>query len=146
MAGVLLALAGIAAVVLNRRDRDAPTQARWTIPAQLDRADFARPDAPWLVVAFTSATCDTCADVTVKVEALSSSEVAAAVVEAGVDREIHDRYGIDAVPTILVANAAGVVQASFVGPVTATDLWATVAEAREPGSVPEGCDHGQPPG
>jgi hypothetical protein len=36
-----------------------------------------------------------------------------------------------------------VVRATFVGPVTATDLWASVAELREPGSLPpDGCDHG----
>jgi hypothetical protein len=44
------------------------------------------------------------------------------------------------VPTALVVDAEGVVAASFVGPVTATDLWAAVAEAREPGSTPGGCE------
>jgi hypothetical protein len=29
------------------------------------------------------------------------------------------------------------VRAGFAGPVTATDLWAAVAEARQPGSSPE---------
>ncbi len=38
-----------------------------------------------------------------------------------------------------VADATGVVRASFLGPVTATDLWAAVAEAREPGSTPDEC-------
>jgi hypothetical protein len=33
------------------------------------------------------------------------------------------------------------VQHHFVGPVTATDLWAAVAEAREPGSTPGSCDN-----
>jgi hypothetical protein len=38
-----------------------------------------------------------------------------------------------------------VVRASFLGPATATDLWAALAELREPGSVPEGChDHVAP--
>jgi hypothetical protein len=61
-------------------------------------------------------------------------------VEHGRDRELHDRYGIEAVPAALVVDAAGVVVAGFVGPVTATDLWAAVAEAREPGSTPPGCE------
>jgi hypothetical protein len=38
-----------------------------------------------------------------------------------------------------VADAEGAVRASFVGPATATDLWAAVAELRDPGSVPPGC-------
>jgi hypothetical protein len=37
----------------------------------------------------------------------------------------------------VIADAAGTVRASFLGPVTATDLWAAVAECRETGSTPE---------
>ena len=48
------------------------------------------------------------------------------------------RYGIDAVPTVVIADAQGVAVAAFLGPMTATDLWAAVAEAREPGSTPGG--------
>ena len=46
---------------------------------------------------------------------------------------------IEAVPTTLVVDGDGVVAAGFIGPITATDLWAAVAEAREPGSTPGGC-------
>jgi hypothetical protein len=72
--------------------------------------------------------------------------VAVQELEATRDKAIHDRYAIEAVPTVVVADDEGVVRASFLGAPTVTDLWATVAELREPGSVPEGCDHGQPPG
>lgn len=144
LAAALVVVAVVVALVLQRRDRDAPTQpASWTVPAQLDRRDFVRPEAPWLVAVFTSATCDTCAGVTEKVALLESDAVAVQAVEAVVDKPLHHRYRIDAVPTLVVADEEGVVRASFVGPVTATDLWATVAELREPGSVPPGCDHGQ---
>ena len=51
------------------------------VPTQLDRADFDRPDAPWLVAVFTSATCDTCADVVAKAEVLASDDVAVDHVE-----------------------------------------------------------------
>jgi len=37
----------------------------------------------------------------------------------------------------LIADADGVVQRAFVGSVSATDLWAAVADVRLPGSVPE---------
>ena len=40
-------------------------------------------------------------------------------------------------PLVVVADARGVVGASFIGPATATDLWAAVAEVRQPGSSPE---------
>ena len=137
---VALALLAVAvAAVLRRRQRgDPPTQPRqWAVPAQLDRADFARPEAPWLVAVFTSATCATCAGVRDKARVLACPEVAVEEVEVGARRQLHQRYRIEAVPTTVVADAAGVVRASFLGPVTATDLWAAVAEVRAPGTTPE---------
>jgi hypothetical protein len=50
--------------------------------------------------------------------------------------DLHARYAIEAVPILVIADAAGVVRASFIGPHTATDLWARLAEVREPGSTP----------
>ena len=129
----------VAAVVQRRQRTDAPVRTGYAVPAQVDRADFARPDAPWLVAVFTSATCGTCAGVWEKARHLESGAVAVQEVEHGADRALHDRYAIEAVPVSLVVDPAGVVQASFVGPVTATDLWAAVAEAREPGSTPDAC-------
>ena len=67
MEQVLLALvlasgAAVVAAVLRRRQRTAPpTQPTFLAPAQLDRAGFARPEAPFLVVVFTSSTCHSCA-------------------------------------------------------------------------------------
>ncbi|MCU1376258.1 MAG: hypothetical protein JWO68_3544 [Actinomycetia bacterium] len=138
MAIFLVAIAVVVAVVLDRRSTAAaPTQPTWTVPGQLDRTDFARPEAPWLVAVFTSATCGTCQGTWEKAKVLISPDVAVDDIEYTARRAVHDRYGIDAVPTVVVADAEGVVQASFVGPVTATDLWAAVAECREPGSSPE---------
>jgi hypothetical protein len=136
----LAALAVAVAALVQRRQRtDAPVRTGYAVPAQVDRADFARPDAPWLVAVFTSATCATCAGVWDKARHVASDAVAVQEVEYGADRALHDRYAIEAVPVSLVVDAAGVVKASFMGPVTATDLWAAVAEAREPGSTPDAC-------
>lgn len=131
MAVVVVTLAVIVAVVVDRRRPDAPTQARWAVPSQLDRADFARPESPWLVAVFTSATCDSCDQVVAKAGPLESPEVAVQEVEFAARGDLHQRYGIDAVPCIVVADTEGVVRASHVGPATATDLWATLAEVRE---------------
>ncbi len=140
---IALALAGIAlvvAAVVQRRQRpDAPVRTGYAVPGQLDRADFARPELGWLVVVFTSATCDACRGVWERAQHLESEAVAVQEVEHVADRVLHDRYGIEAVPTTLIVDAAGVVQRSFLGPVTATDLWAAVAAAREPGSTPDSC-------
>jgi hypothetical protein len=113
------------------------------LPDRVARRDFARPEAPWLVAVFTSATCDTCAGVWDKARHLGSDQVAVQEVEVAAERGLHQRYRITAVPAVVVADAGGDVRATFLGPVTATDLWATVAELREPGSLPAGgCDHG----
>jgi len=135
---IVAVVAVVALVARRRRTPDAPTQRTYRAPEQLDRNDFARPDAPWLVAVFSSASCDACRSVLDKAQVLDCSDVAVVDVEYGADRSLHDRYTIEAVPTTVVADPAGVVVASFLGPMTATDLWAAVAEAREPGSTPGG--------
>ncbi len=144
VAVVVAALALLAAQFLRRRKPEPPTQTAWTVPAQLDRRDFAKPEAPWLVVAFTSATCDACASTATKCEVLASDFVSVQIVDYQTDKDLHKRYGIDAVPTVVIADADGVVQRDFVGPPNATDLWGAMAEVREPGSIPppEAHSHG----
>lgn len=151
MWSLLLALAlgavvtAVALVLRRRQGTQVPTQPRHQVPVQVDRGDFVRPDAPWLVAVFTSSTCHVCADVARKARVLESPEVAVQEVEYTVERALHARYAIDAVPAVVICDADGVVRGSFLGPVTATDLWVTVAEARDPGSTPTsgGCqNHG----
>ncbi|HWL45710.1 MAG TPA: hypothetical protein VNQ73_22400 [Ilumatobacter sp.] len=127
-AGVMLVAVAVAAVVRRRRAADPPTQPRRELPAQVDRADF--DGAGWLVAVFTSDTCSTCADVVRKAEVVGSDEVTVQVASYQTRRDLHDRYRIDAVPAVLIADASGVVQRTFVGPVTATDLWAAIADTR----------------
>ena len=73
---------------------------------------------------------------------MRSDEVSVAVASFQARKDLHDRYEIDAVPCLVIADHEGVVHAGFVGPVTATDLWAAVANARQPGSIDRsgGCD------
>lgn len=136
VAGIVVAVAALVAVVVERRRKpDPPTQGAsgpsdWPVPSQLDRLDFGRPDAPWLVVVFTSATCDSCRQTMAKAAALASDSVAVQEVEAKTDPTLHRRYGIEGVPTTVVADSDGVVRASMVGPPSAGDLWAAVAEVR----------------
>jgi hypothetical protein len=133
-------LVGLVALLLRRRQRpDAPTQPRTRpVPAQLDRADFARPETPWLVVAFTSANCLSCRATVDEAQALAGERVAVEEVEVGARGSLHARYGITAVPIVVVADADGVVRASFVGPPEPTELSAAVHELLKGG-------HGGPP-
>ncbi len=134
VATVLVAIAVVAAAVIGRRRPDPPAQPRWAVPAQLDRADFARPDAPWLVAVFTSATCRSCSDAVRAAAPLASAQVGVDEVEVGARPHVHRRYGVEAVPTVVVADSEGAVRASFVGCPPAAELWTAVAGLREPGS------------
>jgi hypothetical protein len=120
----------VAAIVRRRRSTDPPTQGGFELPVQLDRNDFDRAGAAWLVAVFTSSTCASCADVVSKAAVLSADDVAVVEVAYQHRPDLHARYAIDAVPALVLADTDGVVRAGFLGPVTATDLWAAVAAAR----------------
>lgn len=128
---VLVGIAVIVALVVERRRPAPPTQPTWAVPSQLDRDDFERPEAPWLVAVFTSSTCDTCANVVTKVRPLESPDVAVQEVEAIERKDLHQRYAIDAVPMLVVADAEGVVRGSLVGPASAEEIWLAVSEVRD---------------
>ncbi len=128
---VLAGVAAIVATVLARRSGPVPESSpSWTVPAQLDRRDFARPDAPWLVVLFSSVTCEVCASVWERAQIVEGAEVAVQNLEAKADVGLHERYRIDAVPLLLLVDAEGVVRRHFLGPVSASDLWGALAELR----------------
>lgn len=130
MASAVVAVASVVAIIVQRRRPQAPTQGRWSTPAQLDRGDFDSPEVPWLVAVFSSATCDSCQDTLAKAQVLAAAEVVVQDVEVGIRPDLHKRYGIDAVPIVVVADHEGIVRESFVGPPSATDLWEAVARAR----------------
>lgn len=132
VAAAIVLVVAVIALVVQRRRPEPPTQARWAVPTQLDRDDFERPDAAWLVAVFTSGTCTSCAEALGKAQALASDDVVVQDVEVAARKDLHDRYAIEAVPTIVLADRDGVVRSSFLGPPSATDLWAAVAEARAP--------------
>ena len=137
IAVVILAAVGVVAWVLRRRPPEAPPRDVYPVPKQLDRSDFARPDAAWLVALFSSAACDSCRGLGAKLGPLESADVATCEIEAEQQGALHRRYDLAAIPTTVVADRDGVVRRAFVGAFTATDLWAAVAELRDPGSTPE---------
>ncbi|MBK5287162.1 MAG: thioredoxin family protein [Acidimicrobiia bacterium] len=132
-----LVVVGIAAVVAvgferRRAATGAPVRDPFRVPRQLHRSDFDRPDAPWLVALFSSTVCEGCVAMHDKVLAVASPEVVAVDLSFQAEREIHERYEISGVPMVLIADADGVVQRAFIGAVSATDLWAALAAARDP--------------
>jgi hypothetical protein len=127
---LLVVLAGIAWWLERRRPTDAPSQGAPVAPLQLDRHDFPAPDASWLVVLFTSKTCESCAGLYDKAAPLAGDDVAVVEVEYPAQRALHDRYHVTAAPMTLVADHDGVVRATFLGAFGAPELWTAVAELR----------------
>lgn len=141
VAAVIVVVAVVIALVIRARGAvDAPTQRSYSAPSQIDTADFIDAEAgrpEWLVVVFTSHTCHVCADVAAKARVLESRSVAVREVEYVADRRLHERYNIDAVPTLIICDSEGIVRKSILGPVSATDLWVAVADVRDPSARSE---------
>jgi hypothetical protein len=128
----LAAGAGVVAWAVRRRlGTDAPTRPTWLIPDHVDRADLDRPGTPWMVALFSSATCLACRATWEKARQLESDEVAVQDIDAVAEKGLHERYGVDAVPLLLVLGPDGAVHKSFLGEPSAADLWAAVADARD---------------
>ncbi|MDE0066899.1 MAG: hypothetical protein OXN44_08490 [Acidimicrobiaceae bacterium] len=138
-----VAIAGTVAALLSRIRNAAPAGNTRTIPRQLNRRDFDGATRPWLVAVFTASTCDTCAGVMERAKHLASGQVSVQELEHRSEAALHERYGVDSVPMVLIADETGAVQRAFLGPVTATDLWASLAELREPGTVSKDCNLGE---
>jgi hypothetical protein len=125
-------IAGAVGSLLGRRP-GAPAANTHNVPVLLDRNDFDRPEAAWLVAVFTSSTCNTCAGVWERAEVLASDHVVVQRLDYQTEKRLHDRYNIDGVPTVAIADQDGTVVRGFLGPLTASDLWAALAEARDAG-------------
>ena len=130
IAAALVVVAAAVAFVLNRRRPQPPTQGRAPVPAQLDRADFPDGVKPWLVVVWTSKTCASCEATTQRARLLESPAVGFVEVPWQDRRDLHDRYGIEDVPLLVLADRDGVVRASFVGTPEFAELAGAVAAAR----------------
>lgn len=117
----VLAAAALIAARVNNRPPDVPTAPQYATPQQLDRSEYAHPEVPWLFVLFSSATCLACRDARDALRAVDElSPTNRRTVEvldlaAETSRDIHSRYRIDAVPTLVLADADGVVRWSYLG-------------------------------
>ena len=132
LAVVLVAVALVVAAVVQRRRPDAPTQSRTApIPQQLDRADFDAVEVAWLVVVFSSDTCAACEEALVKANSLATDDVAVVEISWQAEPELHRRYAITTVPSLVIAGPDGAVEAGFIGPPPAGELWAAMASVRD---------------
>lgn len=114
---VVAAMAGAAAFWQQRQHQPVPTATPGAPPGHLHRDDFRAPEAPILIAVFTSATCSSCDAVWAELSGYESPAVAAQNVEVSAEPELHERYGIESVPTAVIVDATGETQAAFVGPI-----------------------------
>ncbi|MBV8985753.1 MAG: hypothetical protein JOZ68_11100 [Acidimicrobiia bacterium] len=122
----------VVAVLLERRRPEPPSQRKWAVPAQLDRTDFDRPGAPWLLAVFSSATCESCRTAIARAAALASGDVVVQDVEFSARRDLHERYNIETVPMLVVADRQGVVRAHFIGTPAEGEVEAAFSELTSP--------------
>jgi hypothetical protein len=139
LVGAILVVSVMVAVVLERRRvaRTRPVDAKVGAahaPGQVDRWDFDRPGAPWLVVLFSSRECAGCGPVAEQVRSLETPDVAVDEVEWSEGRDLHRKYAIEGVPVVVLVDRLGVTRAEFVGAESMPDMpsriLARIAEQR----------------
>lgn len=129
LVALVVAAVGLA-LLLQRRRPDPPSAPSYRAPVQLDRDDFDRPGVRSLIVVFASITCNTCPEVWALVEPLAADDLVVQRVDVERNADLHKRYRIDGVPTTVLADASGVVTATFFGPVLDEELDEAVAALR----------------
>jgi len=120
--------AAAVAYVVNKRGTDSPSVPKNSLPIQIDREDFEQPEAAWLLVFFSSESCDSCERVHDLLKSLSLDSLHIQEVEFPEKIATHQRYGIDSVPITLVADVDGVVVWSYAG-VPPTDLFSNMVSS-----------------
>ena len=113
---VLSCGASIVALLLRKLNYRNFVTSGWSIPGHLSREDFNFRNEPWLVVIFSSESCETCKPVVTEGMKLTSLGVAIQEVTAETNKDLHEKYDIDAVPMLLLVDKFGVVRSSYLGP------------------------------
>ncbi len=111
--------AAIVAFLVNKRNSDSPSVPRNSLPIQIDRSDFENPKTEWILILFSSDSCDSCQGVRNLIKGLTLDSLHIQEVEFPQEIATHQRYGIDSVPITLVAGTDGVVVWSYAGVPTA---------------------------
>jgi hypothetical protein len=115
LVAAVTALAVLIAAAVNHRRPDAPSTPTFAVPQQVDREDFDDPGSPWLLALFTSATCMSCQEAREVVLPLDFGDLTVQDIVYPTRSDLHERYHIDAVPAVVLADAEGVVTWSYVG-------------------------------
>jgi hypothetical protein len=132
---VAVGLALLAVVIVwfiqRRRPAQAPIEAAsHEAPERIDRSEFVSPEVRWLIVVFSSETCEGCQQVLASARRLVARDVAVEDVTFQRHRDRQERYGITAVPTTIIAGPDGVVQRWWIGSVRFDEVAAALRALR----------------
>lgn len=133
LAAALIVVAALVAVLIQRRQSSPEAAPSFSVPERVDRGELAGPDRPWLLAVFTSRTCSTCEEVVGELAPLASPDVAFVEIELGAARALHERYGIGAVPLMLIVDAQGTVRRHAFGPITRREVEMLLDALRQEG-------------
>ena len=114
--------ASLAAVLLRKLNYRNFVTSGWSIPGHLNREDFGFLNEPWLVVIFSSDSCETCKPVVAESMKLSSLGIAIQEIALETNKDLHEKYDIDAVPMLLLVDKFGVVRSSHLGPTNSEEV------------------------
>lgn len=135
----IVVIAVLAVLLFSARRKAEETKpTSYDLPSVIEVGDI-NDTATVHVLMFSSTSCEGCSGVWDKAKVLESKEVEVLNIsyqdEQG--KKLHEKYQIEAVPSLLITDKQGNTLKAFMGSVTATDLWAAVAEAR--GAQIESC-------
>lgn len=139
MSGAILTAAlvgGAAAAVgllLRRRGSQHGGLDLHGVPVRLEPADLGLSPSEWTLVVFTDSECASCASTVAAAREMTAGRVALVEVDYRVRSDLHEKYRVDAVPTLLLVGDDGIVDSWFVGPPADEDL----AEMLERVPVPD---------
>ena len=119
---LLSSAASLTAVLLRKLNKRNFLTSGWSIPGHLSREDFRFTNEPWLVVIFSSESCETCKPLVAESMKLSSLGIAIQEIAVETNKDLHEKYGIDAVPMLLLVDKFGVVRSSHLGPTNSEEV------------------------
>ena len=120
---VLLSFAAsLTAVLLRKLNKRNFLTSGWSIPGHLSREDFGFTNEPWLVVIFSSESCETCKPLVAESMKLSSLGIAIQEIAVETNKDLYEKYSIDAVPMLLLVDKFGVVRSSHLGPTNSEEV------------------------
>ena len=119
---LLSSAASLTAVLLRKLNKRNFLTSGWSIPGHLSREDFGFTNESWLVVIFSSESCETCKPLVAESMKLSSLGIAIQEIAVETNKDLHEKYSIDAVPMLLLVDKFGVVRSSHLGPTNSEEV------------------------